>query len=342
GAQYDFSLEDDGIPPGINQSFDDITLMPEESVTYDMNDYFYGYNTIELKYYDAEFDEWFSIELNTTQEEVSNSLGGLDISLNTGSDDENYTTIFATISGNSLPYDDFVYITASNEFGSTSEESFNVFVDYTSPENVPPEYYEEFENVGLQYNSVENINLNDHYLYYDYINVTVDGTSIQVYLNGSNDYDEIVTSNFNISLENIGTYIALTLLSYSSDDTQDIGVIACNDYGCDVMRTFTLSISESGEAVVDVPSWFPDPPEEEKLYWAISIMVIFIVGIALIGATSSGIDSGLIFFGIIGIFALFLIFSIIGWIPIWILILFIITIILFVAYFVRNVVTGRY
>ena len=343
GLSYD-SFDSGGspaIPPGVNQSFSDITLLPVGVRTFDLNQYFYGYDAIELKYYSENLDEWFVVDLDLTETRETNILGNIIIQLDVGTDSESVETIYATIKGNSLEYDDLVYITASNEVGATTPQTFNVYVNYTSPVDQLPDYYSAFTSVGLEYNDVENINLNDNYNYYDYITLSIGSEEITIYLNGSNDFGNITTSEYNVSLENIGTYIALTILSYEEDSEFDINIIACNDDGCDSERTFSVAISEAGDVPSDVPDWFPNPPEGEKLYWAIGIMVIFIVGVSFIGASEDVGLQGIISFGLIGLFALFLMFSIIGWIPIWILVLLVIVVVGYVSFMLKNVIGGN-
>jgi len=337
----ELGVESEGVPPGVNQSFSDITLLPVGVRTFDLNQYFYGYDAIELKYYSENLDEWFVVDLDLTETRETNILGNIIIQLDVGTDSESVETIYATIKGNSLEYDDLVYITASNEVGATTPQTFNVYVNYTSPVDQLPDYYSAFTSVGLEYNDVENINLNDNYNYYDYITLSIGSEEITIYLNGSNDFGNITTSEYNVSLENIGTYIALTILSYEEDSEFDINIIACNDDGCDSERTFSVAISEAGDVPSDVPDWFPNPPEGEKLYWAIGIMVIFIVGVSFIGASEDVGLQGIISFGLIGLFALFLMFSIIGWIPIWILVLLVIVVVGYVSFMLKNVIGGN-
>jgi hypothetical protein len=282
------------------------------------------------------------VNLNLNETSIQDNLGDIVIKLDSGYSINGSETIFATIEGNSLPYDDLVYITASNEVGATTPQSFNVFVNYTIPDLTLPEYSTPFVNIGLEYNDVENINLNNVYNFYDYIILSIGAEEITVYLNGTNDYGNITTSNYNISLENIGTFISLTLLSESTDEDITINVQACNVNGCDSERTFTLSISEEGVPLSSVPSWFPNPPEDEKIYYAIGIMTIFIIGIAIIGANDNeGLSKGLVSFGLIGLFALFLFFSLIGWIPIWVLILLIIVVVGYVSFMIKGAIGGN-
>ena len=329
------------IPPSITElDFEGVTLLPEGELTLDMNDYFVGYNNIELKYYSTESSEWFNIDLTFNDGVIENSFGDITIKLEDGYSVDTSQTIFMTVQGNSMVYDDLVYITASNDVGSTTEQNFNVFVDYTIPDGQLPENILTFSNIGLEYEDFENLNLNDYYSYYDYITLTIGLDEITVYLDGTNDFGEITNANYNITLTNLGTFIALNIVSSDSNEEVEVNIQAFNDDGSDEVRTFTLSINEEGELVSDIPSWFPSPPESQKLYYAVAIMIIFIVGIAFIGASDDGMTVGLMAFAIIGLFALFLMFTIVGWLPIWILILIIVFIVGYVSFVAKNTIGG--
>ena len=341
GGYSSFSGGSSAIPPSITElAFVDVTLLPTEEYTLDMNDYFIGYDNIELKYYSSNTDEWFNIDLTFNDGVIENTFSDIIIKLEDGYSTDTSQTIFMSVQGNSMVYDDLVYITASNSAGSTTEQNFKVFVDYTVPVGQIPENILLFSNIGLEYNDFINLNLNNYYAYYDYITLTVGIDEITVYLDGTIDYGELSNSNYNITLTNLGTFIALNIESYNNNDEIDVNIQAFNSEGSDILRSFTLSINEVGTVVSDVPSWFPTPPESQKLYYAVGVMIMFIVGIAFIGANDEGLSSGLMAFAIIGLFGLFLLFSVVGWLPIWILILIIIVIVGYISFVTKKIIGG--
>ena len=344
GLSYDnFDGGSIAIPPGISAVIPDYTgLEPFTDVSLNINNYFFGYNQVVVAYFDNLNSQWVATQCSLGGTETIDYSGDLNIYCTPVSIIGEEDTIVVRYESKGTMYSDSVRILASNEVGIVMQQFELGFLGFEP--NTPPVNINQVGNIYLGLNEPFEFGLNTYVSNYHTVTLSLDNVSVTITKYDTCPELDVKIIEFiplSVYLEDRCTgNIFFTGLSssdnfnYSSMYTLEL----CNDIGC-VTQDGIIEISENGTIPPvngGTPPWFPEINPDYQLFYAIIIIIGTVVFITL----GTGDMQGKALFGTVAGIGLFILFALIGWIPIWAVVLLISIVVMVIAMTVRNMITG--
>jgi len=239
---------------------------------------------------------------------------------------------------------------------STCTQYSNFNIETTTTVQDPPTQTTTFGDLTITGSNSESLDISNYFTDFSTVNIVISDpvNSVSETLSIDRLQTDLTqqiytTSEYEVRLNNIFGVVTITFENFDFTNEVPITITSENSVGSTTGNTFNVNFISSteggnggnggnGGGVIDTPEWFPTAPDGQELFWAIAFIGLFLFGIIMVGERT---DSSMFTFGTVGSIILFILFSVIGWIPIWILIVLIMILIFYYSNVIRNMLTGR-